>query len=1047
MVGSIQELVKNRRDLIAVHKKNGFTDGIHALLTDLYPDTAHFIYELLQNAEDMNATRVRFELSGNGIYFEHNGTKRTFNLDDIDAITNIGHNRQKKDDPTTIGKFGVGFKAVFAYTATPEIQSGEYHFQIKDYFVPDFKSKKYIKKSKLKDPLLTRFYFPFNNPQKSVEVAYGETLRGLKELNDTSILFLRNISRIEFAISKKEIGFVERVEADQNHVIIRCKGCNTKIISETKWLRFTKLEEIIDEQGNLKQLPVSIAYALKEDEKTKVQSIVPIKGGGKTFIYFPAEKEYSGLRFHINAPFASTVARDSVRNCDDNIKLIRKVAQLVADSLGVIKNLGMINATLFETLPNEKDNLSYFYQYIFDYIYSAFRKNDYLPTKDGMYVASVKALSGPATIANLFSSEDMDTLFAIDKHWIPSALKNSRADAFIQSLGVEHFGITQLVTAFIPNNRCKLEAFLADKKLDWLRSFYAACAETAESLDAGKRATFVRNATDTAFIQSTKKRFYRPTDIYLLPPDMTPLNKTTPIVNARLMDTTKTNRSGEKITRFFAKTLEITEYGPKIEILAILEKLRTHFVVDDEYFSAVLFFAQYSENHSDIDFSEHKIFLYSDRQKGDCNDYARNLFVGAKYGNTAGTELAKAYGKYCVSDLYEKHYDKKQLRQFSEFFLKCGGQKNLQIIECSALANPQYNIKLRNDAKVTSQSTDIDYTVESIEKLLCSKSVAVSKIVWHVLLEKGKGPWCKYTTARYAPNGSSTTRTCESTLVYYLKTIAWIPNKRGVFCKPADLRVEELRRDFPFEPENKLLLALDFGKIFVDVNGKNAQLIEKAEAAGLHVISEEEYRKFEEWKKLETLEKDVTPKSAEVLLKKQLKREKSSDDSGDPQKETNVEDTFKNAKKMKPLTKKLFSKIEGSSKEEKQLLSQWYQGHCQMCGTTIVGHTGTHHFVARNIINTQHLALEIRKTTDLAWNSLCLCPNCATKYNVCTRDISSLYKQILTKKIPKDSGKAITLTIELDGTSQEIMYAQEHFLALRKAFVLIDEIAKASETK
>ena len=195
------------------------------------------------------------------------------------------------------------------------------------------------------------------------------------------------------------------------------------------------------------------------------------------------------------------------------------------------------------------------------------------------------------------------------------------------------------------------------------------------------------------------------------------------------------------------------------------------------------------------------------------------------------------------------------------------------------------------------------------------------------------------------------------------------------------------------------------------------------------------------------MEKDVTPKSAEVLLKKQLKREKSSDDSGDPQKETNVEDTFKNAKKMKPLTKKLFSKIEGSSKEEKQLLSQWYQGHCQMCGTTIVGHTGTHHFVARNIINTQHLALEIRKTTDLAWNSLCLCPNCATKYNVCTRDISSLYKQILTKKIPKDSGKAITLTIELDGTSQEIMYAQEHFLALRKAFVLIDEIAKASETK
>ena len=155
MAESIQELVKNRKDLVAVHRKNDFTDGIHALLTDLYPDTAHFIYELLQNAEDMNATTVRFELDHNGIYFEHNGSKRTFNLDDIDAITNIGHNRQKKDDPTTIGKFGVGFKAVFAYTSTPEIQSGEYHFQIKDYFVPDFKVKKYIKKAKIKKTVET----------------------------------------------------------------------------------------------------------------------------------------------------------------------------------------------------------------------------------------------------------------------------------------------------------------------------------------------------------------------------------------------------------------------------------------------------------------------------------------------------------------------------------------------------------------------------------------------------------------------------------------------------------------------------------------------------------------------------------------------------------------------------------------------------------------------------------------------------------------------------------------------------------------------------
>ena len=43
---SLEELIKNRQGLIEAHRKNNFTDGIHALLTDLYPDTAHFIYEL-----------------------------------------------------------------------------------------------------------------------------------------------------------------------------------------------------------------------------------------------------------------------------------------------------------------------------------------------------------------------------------------------------------------------------------------------------------------------------------------------------------------------------------------------------------------------------------------------------------------------------------------------------------------------------------------------------------------------------------------------------------------------------------------------------------------------------------------------------------------------------------------------------------------------------------------------------------------------------------------------------------------------------------------
>lgn len=461
---TLEQLIQNRKDLIEAHRKNNFTDGIHALLTDLYPDTAHFIYELLQNAEDMKATVVRFILDKDSIDFEHNGTKRSFNIADIEAITNIGHNSQKKDDPTSIGKFGVGFKAVFAYTATPIIHSGDYHFQINDYFVPEFKGVKKINTQDRYGVSWTKFSFPFNNPKKSADIAYSECLDGLKALDSNSILFLQNIRKIEYMLPNGDFGYVERIDNDNHRVTVVYKKPNELKDHKSSWLRFDRLVEITDDQGNQKRLSIAVAFALEYDEKNKKDKIVPVKGGGRTFIYFPAEKEYSGLRFHINAPFASTVARDSVRNCKDNDKLISAVSQLIKDSLPEIKAQGLMNHSFFEVLPHNKDNLNYFYQYVLDYIYTAFQKNYYLPTKNGGYTSAENALVGPASISNVLKSKDMRTIFNIEKIWIKNApQRNSDADKFIQSLNVQEFSFENFAKMFDIPWRKKSEKFLCSK--------------------------------------------------------------------------------------------------------------------------------------------------------------------------------------------------------------------------------------------------------------------------------------------------------------------------------------------------------------------------------------------------------------------------------------------------------------------------------------------------------------------------------------------------------------------------------------------------------
>ena len=56
----IERVRQDREDLARVLKNHA---GIRRIVEDLYPDTAHFIYELLQNAEDTQASEAVFVLS------------------------------------------------------------------------------------------------------------------------------------------------------------------------------------------------------------------------------------------------------------------------------------------------------------------------------------------------------------------------------------------------------------------------------------------------------------------------------------------------------------------------------------------------------------------------------------------------------------------------------------------------------------------------------------------------------------------------------------------------------------------------------------------------------------------------------------------------------------------------------------------------------------------------------------------------------------------------------------------------------------------------
>lgn len=177
--------------------------GVWSSIIDKYPESAHFVYELLQNADDAEATEVYIILRQDQMLFKHNG-KKHFNITledeepvgDINSITGIGDS-SKINTQNKIGKFGVGFKAIFQYTDTPEIYDDIFKFKIENYIVPTLLPYDHPERQEGE----TLFVFPFKNGEQS----YQDILRRLENLKNP-ILFLHNIHRIVWRIDRIENG-------------------------------------------------------------------------------------------------------------------------------------------------------------------------------------------------------------------------------------------------------------------------------------------------------------------------------------------------------------------------------------------------------------------------------------------------------------------------------------------------------------------------------------------------------------------------------------------------------------------------------------------------------------------------------------------------------------------------------------------------------------------------------------------------------------------------------------------------------------------------
>ncbi len=487
-----QQLTTDRKDSLRLLNKTSMR-GIRDSIIEKYSEQAHFVYELLQNADDVNATYVRFKVREEGLYFIHNGNvpftvspPNQTPVGHINAITSIGQS-SKKEATYKIGKFGIGFKSVFQYTSTPHIYDPNISFRIRDLIVPELLEEPI---HPMKETEETLFFFPFNHPDKLSEVANEEINTRLQAL-EFPLLFLNHLQEIEWETTetagfyKKEIQAIQR----ETPILVQQLVCLKKVGKKTttqNLLQFIK-----------KETKTKLVYSLVflQDEAKQ------IKGAGtfSAHCFFPTRVP-TNVSFLMHAPFLLTDSREGIKIADQwNKSLIQKLAVLLTESIEPIKEMGLLTTSFFQILPFDaaifKGTVGQFFLPFYQEIYTFLTSLEQavFPITDNKFSTLTNAfLAESQSLRSLLDTEQLRLLTNQKQaNWIfPSLATQSPLGQFVRQLLTQNMERKMLSPILNWETALRLmnSDFLQKQTDEWLIYFYTELLQNHRALWSGHKA-------------------------------------------------------------------------------------------------------------------------------------------------------------------------------------------------------------------------------------------------------------------------------------------------------------------------------------------------------------------------------------------------------------------------------------------------------------------------------------------------------------------------------------------------------------------------------
>ena len=1056
------------------------------LLAHLYSDRTHFIFELLQNAEDAGASEVDFSLHPDRLEVRHDG--RPFNEDDVRGISGLVEGT-KSDDYTQIGQFGIGFKSVYAYTNSPEVHSSGHHFCIKNYVIPE----------RIDSPVgaeedLTTFVFPFNHREVFQSESYDQIKDRLSRLNLRTLLFLKNIQVVRWSNEGEGQGEYRRKSRERKlaHSVTLESRTQEERVRE-RWLIFrTPVAPPRASSTSTATAHIEVAYSIGQDESGDDQ-VTSVTQSPLT-VFFETEKE-TDLGFLIQGPYVTTPARDNVPEKHEwNVELVSRTASLVVQSLRGLKALGLLSVQALNCMP--LDGLDFpegsMFQPIYEAVRCAIADEDFLPARGGGHTSGRNAvLARGADMVKLFNPRRLKELFALDAlpKWLSTDISQARTPDLFSYLTREPVDVSMDEHCIfqVPEIRPETIAqrlskeFMKNQSEAWVKQLYLYFASKHDLHSLLKGIPILKTARG-AFVAAV--------DENNLPAVFLPSK------NSSGYPTIKKSLAHDPVLKEFFNSLGLTEPDLTSEVLRqVLPK-----------YSNGASGVGRQEHREDIERIASSLRSDSDLQyelEDALKDTAFLRGQNAKTGKRSFKKPTDLYRKLHDLEVYFEGNDAiwflSEPDEYDDLFVELGVRKSVEV-KCRRPGGDGHVVVLsenRNHQRGL-DGFDPDCEIDGLAQALQSPTEEKAKYIWNALLaphassihgKVQRALWHTYKHASeedmYSPMGELATET------------RWLRGAGGSLVRPADLCADELPEDF-----------VQCEELVRSLGMRPASISALAEESGIPVRLLDELRKapdlFEEflsWRESTQHEVDGFEEDEEALDEEHNSQPRSSksstlairskdksdyakghldaknqiagDDNGDRSprdystllvesfnrsgeagqsndlEETSYYADSSSSKNPERRAQKLAERhqenlgqepssedrrktiertlLEPSNPEVRSTLFQWYKGRCQICQCTWPERNGEPYFVSAYLVERKHA-----RAYDDPANAICLCAEHFAQWKLAAREATDVVEQILDADLQAEEGKEnLSVRFTMFDKTHKIAYCEQHFLALR----------------